>query len=76
MIEVTPPNTSYADNIDILYIDNFATVPSPEPTIISPLGKIPKVPTPYENNFFTGPNLLKIALSILISKTSPVFVPT
>lgn len=45
-MEVIPPNTSYAAKIYILYIDNFATVPSPEPTIISPLGKIPKVPTP------------------------------
>jgi hypothetical protein len=43
---------------------------------MSPLGKIPNVPTPYENNLLTGPNLLKIALSILISKTSPVLVPT
>lgn len=51
-------------------------VPSPLPTIISPLGKIPKVNTPWENSFLIGPNLLKMALSIFISKTSPVLVPT
>lgn len=44
--------------------------------MISPLGNNPNVPTPNENNFFTGPNLLKIALSILISKISPVLEPT
>lgn len=50
----------------------MAIVPSPDPTIISPLGKIPKVPIPNENNFLIGPNLLNMALSIFISKTSPV----
>ncbi len=57
-------------------MDNLLKVPSPAPTMMSPFGIIPKVPTPIENNFFTGPSLLKIALSILISKISPVFVPT
>lgn len=54
----------------------MATVPSPAPTKISPFGNKPMVPIPKENNFLMGPNLLKIALSILISNTSPVFVPT
>lgn len=76
MIEVTPPKTSPAAKMFIFWIDNLAIVPSPDPTIISPLGKIPKVPIPNENNFLTGPNLLNMALSILISKTSPVYVPT
>lgn len=75
-IDETPPKTSEDDNIFIDWIDILANDPSPAPTIMSPLGKIPNVPTPYENNLLTGPNLLKIALSILISKTSPVLVPT
>ncbi len=59
----------------MFYIEILANVPSPAPTIISPLGSRPIVPIPRENNYFTGPSLLKIARSILISKTSPVFVP-
>ena len=68
----------------------FANVPSPDPTNISPFGSNEMHQTPYENNFLIGPNLLKIALSILIflkiifnvflkqntSITSPVLVPT
>ena len=46
VIEVTPPKTSFAAKMVILYIESLATVPSPDPTIISPLGKIPNVPTP------------------------------
>lgn len=75
-IDETPPSTSEALNIFIDWIEILANEPSPAPTIISPLGKIPRVPTPNENNLLTGPNLLNIALSIFISKTSPVLVPT
>ena len=60
----------------MVWIDSLAMFPSPLPTIISPLGSMPKVPTPIEKSFLIGPSLLKIALSMLISNTSPVLVPT
>lgn len=75
-MEDTPPKTSDYAVTFIVWIESLAKFPSPEPTIISPLGRIPSVPTPIENSFLTGPNLLKIALSIFISNTSPVLVPT
>lgn len=67
-------NIKYAF-IFISYIEILLKLPSPAPTIKSPLGSYPREETPYEKSLLYGPNLLKIALSIEISSTSPVVVP-
>ena len=43
--------------------------------IRSPFGNYPSEVMPWLNNLLYGPNLLKRALSMLISNTSPVVVP-
>jgi hypothetical protein len=57
-IEVTAPRTSDLAITCIDYILSLAIVPSPAPTIISPLGRIFTVTTPNEKSFPTGPSLL------------------
>ncbi len=57
------------------WIESLLSEPSPDPAIISPFGNWPNAEIPKENNLLKGPSLLNKALSIEISKISPVVVP-
>ena len=55
---MTDPNNSALATTAIDCTDTLAMVPSPAPTMISPLGNNPRVLIPRENSFLIGPNLL------------------